>query len=279
MASYFGLIAASIVGGHFLVSQPATPASIFVGALLVVFIGTRLRGLNNIVHECSHATFTRKRKENEFIGSLCASAVLGCFKDYRAEHLTHHKHLGDYERDLDLQNIKDLRLHDPLTRETVMRHITNPLLGRHLPYYLNFNLSRADGLGFQLMKMSILLGVVVFTAVLPLTSLIFVILPYSLVYSTLNYWADCMDHAGLIEGDDDLESSRNILAPFPLRALFFPRYDCFHLVHHLFPQVPARHLETTHFVLVQDEIYQSKQNAVGGAAGPEPRPADAVAPS
>jgi len=86
--------------------------------------------------------------------------------------------------------------------------------------------------------------------------------PLFLVFPTLNYWADCLDHAGLTDNEDDLDASRNMLAPKMLRVLFFPRNDCFHLVHHLFPQVPARHLDKGHDLLAKDEVYSSRHNAV-----------------
>jgi hypothetical protein len=45
-------------------------------------------------------------------------------------------------------------------------------------------------------------------------------------------------------------------------VILFPRNDCFHLVHHLFPQVPARHLESVHTELSSDPVYQSQELAV-----------------
>jgi fatty acid desaturase len=61
---------------------------------------------------------------------------------------------------------------------------------------------------------------------------------------------------------DELEASRNVLAPAPIRWLFFPRNDCYHLVHHLFPQVPARHLDVAHAELSKDPAYNSQPAAV-----------------
>jgi fatty acid desaturase len=67
--------------------------------------------------------------------------------------------------------------------------------------------------------------------------------------------AHCVDHAGLIAESDDLYASRNLILPQPLRALLFPRNDCFHLVHHLFPSVPTRHLPACHRRLMSDPAY------------------------
>ena len=252
----------AVVVGHYLLKGDATFLSVLGIAVLMLFVATRMRGLNNIVHECSHATFTVDRADNVRIGKVCASLLFNSFTAYRDEHLTHHKHIGDYEHDLDLQGIKNLGLHDPLTPKVVLRHITTPLMLRHLRYYLSLNLSRKDGFGFQALQYALIGVVSIVTALAPMTGIFMLIVPFVLIYSSLMYWADCMDHAGLVPTADDLEGSRNTLAPHVIRWLFFPRNDCFHLVHHLFPHIPARHLETSHQKLLDDELYASRENAV-----------------
>ena len=261
-ASYVVQLIIAITAGSILVTLPVSVLTVVIGALLMLIIGTRLRGLNNIIHECSHYTFSSHREDNATIGKLCASILFSSFSDYRDEHLSHHAHLGDYEHDLDLQSIEALGLHDPLSPRVVLRHLTVPLLGRHLPYYLGLNFSQRDGHIFSALKASILMAAAAYTLAFPMAGLLFVVVPFALVYSALNYWADCMDHAGLIEDGDDLETSRNILATGVVRWMFFPRNDCFHLVHHLFPQIPARHLAESHELLSMDPLYRSRPNAV-----------------
>jgi len=120
----------------------------------------------------------------------------------------------------------------------------------------------ADGNVFSALKTLLIASVIVYTMAFPLAGLLFIVAPFALVYSALNYWADCMDHAGLITAGDDLETSRNVLAPGIVRWVFFPRNDCYHLVHHLFPQIPARHLAGSHDLLSNDPTYRSRPNAV-----------------
>ncbi|NNE80628.1 MAG: hypothetical protein HKN18_10190 [Silicimonas sp.] len=252
----------AIALGHYVLQGEVTFLGGLAVAVLMLFVATRLRGLNNIIHECSHATFSENRADNTTIGRICASLLFNSFDSYRHEHLSHHAHLGDYEQDLDLQGIEDLGLHDPLSPSVVARHLTTPLLLRHLPYYLSLNLSSRDGRFFQIFQFVLVAFVTFVTAVAPLTGLLMMIVPFVFIFTTLNYWADCMDHAGLVPTDDELDGSRNILAPRAVRWLFFPRNDCFHLVHHLFPHVPARHLETSHTALLDDELYLSRANAV-----------------
>lgn len=278
MLAYVFQIVLAIAVGHYLVGLGLSPLTVLGSFFLMLFIATRLRGLNNIVHECSHASFSAHRPDNAVIGKICASIGMNCFADYRDEHLSHHAHLGDYERDMDLHGIKDLKLHEPLSRKVVLRHLTNPFLGRHLPYYLGINWSTRDGRAFVALRAGLLVAAALFTLALPATGILFVIVPFVFFYSTLNYWADCLDHAGLVAAEDDLDASRNIIAPHVVRWLFFPRNDCFHLVHHLFPNVPARHLERTHEALTADVSYRSRPNAVPQRgqrpAAPEAIPAE-----
>ncbi|MEM7720062.1 MAG: fatty acid desaturase [Pseudomonadota bacterium] len=262
LVGYLFQIIAAISIGAVLLSYPINSWSLAGLFGLMLFIGTRLRGLNNIIHECSHATFSSVRKDNAMIGKICAALLFNSFSAYRDEHLSHHAHLGDYDHDLDLQGIEDLKLHEPLSAKVVLRHVCTPLIGRHLPYYLCMNMSVQDGAAFQGLKYGVLLGALMFTLVFPATGLALVIAPFVFVYSALNYWADCLDHAGIVATGDDLTASRNILAPGVIRWLFFPRNDCFHLVHHLFPHIPARHLNASHQVLTRDANYAAQPNAV-----------------
>lgn len=264
LASYLFQIIAAAALGAVLLSYPLTGWTASGIGILMLFIGTRMRGLNNIIHECSHATFSSERADNALIGKICAALLFNSFSAYRDEHLSHHAHLGDYEHDLDLQGIEGLKLHEDLSPRVILRHLMTPLIGRHLPYYLGLNMSDQDGTAFQIMKYAVLGVSLLFTAFFPLTGLLFVILPFVFIYSALNYWADCLDHAGIVATGDDLTASRNILAPGVLRWLFFPRNDCYHLVHHLFPHIPARHLGTSHEFLTKDAIYAAQPNAVRG---------------
>lgn len=262
VCAYFGLILASIWFGHYLLSLPASAWTVVMMVATAVFIGTRLRGINNIVHECCHSTFSEDRQDNVLIGRVCASTLMKTFRKYRDDHLSHHANNGDYESDAEFAVIQKFRLHDPLNWRTITRHIITPVLGRHLRAYTGINLSADDGRFFVFFKLALLALIVAFTVFAPLTSLTFVIVPLFYIYPTLNFWTDCLDHAGLVGANDEIESSRNVLAPSLVRLLFFPRNDSYHLVHHLFPQIPARHLDFAHRELCKDPNYRSQHTAV-----------------
>ncbi len=269
VASYLFQLIGAIGFGYWLLQSPVSLPTGLGLVVLMFFIGTRLRGFNNILHECTHFAFSRRREDNVVFGSICASLILGCFRDYRDEHLTHHAHLGDYDRDLDLKRIRDFRLEDPLTPKTVLRHALTPLFCLHFPHYFKVDLSGRDGKPYRALKIGLIVAAIVFLALDPLAALLLVWVPFVWVYSTINYWMDCVDHAGLVDGGDELDTSRNLSVLKLLRVVFFPRNDCFHLIHHLFPQVPTHHLDACHARLLTHPDYlartegSSAQTAIG----------------
>lgn len=255
-SAYLGLILASIWFGSYLMSKPVTTLSVVLMLTTSIFIGTRLRGINNIVHECCHSTFADNRQTNILIGRVCAALLMKTFRKYRNDHLSHHTNNGDYENDAEFAVIQKFGLHEPLNPRTVLRHIATPLMGRHLTAYVSINLSGGDGRSFVFFKILLLALILAFSVFDPLASFFFIIVPLFYIYPTLNFWTDCLDHAGLVGARDELQASRNVLAPTLVRLLFFPRNDSYHLVHHLFPQVPARHLHHVHGELSKDASYQ-----------------------
>lgn len=262
VAAYLGLIFAAILLGTYLLTLALSVWTVAAMAATALFIGTRLRGINNIVHECSHATFAEERSDNVAIGRFCTAILMKCFRKYRDDHLSHHAHNGDYEHDAEFGLIEKFGLHDPISPRTVLRHVIVPLTGRHLPLYTGITLSAEDGRAYQVLKLLLLAAMAVFLLLNPLAALVFVILPLFYIYPTLNFWTDCLDHAGLVGAKDEIEASRNVLAPTLVRLLFFPRNDSYHLVHHLFPQIPARHLHLAHQELSRDPSYSRLPAAV-----------------
>lgn len=262
VAAYVGFIVAAILAGSYLLTLPLSGWTVAAMFALSVFIGTRLRGINNIIHECSHATFATERADNVAIGRFCTAILMKSFRKYRDDHLSHHAHNGDYEHDAEFGLIEKFGLHDPITPRTILRHAIVPLTGRHLPLYTGINLSAEDGRGYFGLKVALLGAMAIFLLLEPVAAVAFVILPLFYIYPTLNFWTDCLDHAGLVGAQDEIEASRNVLAPTLIRLVFFPRNDSYHLVHHLFPQIPARHLHLAHEELRKDPSYRRLPAAV-----------------
>jgi fatty acid desaturase len=264
-----------MVLGYWLLEQPLSILTGLSLAMVMFFIGTRFRGFNNIVHECSHFTFSEHRDDNVLFGKICSSLLLGCFRDYREEHMSHHAHCGDYERDLDLQGSRAFRLEEALTARALLRHILTPLFGLHFRRPPNVNLSARDGVRYRILKIALIAAAVGFLAVDPVAALVLVWVPFLWIYTAINYWTEVIDHAGLVGSEDDLEASRNFIVPKQLSLIIFPRNDCYHLVHHLFPQVPSAHFDECHRQLLTHPEYRARVEGSGarrsagmpGAAG------------
>jgi fatty acid desaturase len=61
---------------------------------IMIFIATRMRGLNNIIHECTHSSFTN----NKILGRIAAAIVFTSFESYRKEHISHHINQGTIKK-------------------------------------------------------------------------------------------------------------------------------------------------------------------------------------
>lgn len=276
LSSYIAQVVAAVGIGCWLIDAAMTGVETAAVTAAALFIATRLRGVNNIMHECSHFSFAESRQLNMLCGRICAAVLLNCFRDYREEHMSHHSHLGDYENDLDFQRLRSLRLEDPLTTGTLLRHALTALSGLHLSYYVSINLRAGDGEGFRILKLSAIASATAFLLVSPLEAVVLIWLPFLWLYPSINYLTDCIDHGGLVEAGDELEASRNLPVPLHARVLLFPRNDCYHLVHHLFPQVPVRHLGDCHTRLLSHPDYRARtevpvlgSRVTDRAAGPE----------
>jgi fatty acid desaturase len=228
----------------------------FLAILVAIFAGTRFRGINNILHECSHLTFSVQRTDNVFFGRVAAALLLKTFEAYKTEHMSHHVHLGDYEHDLDFNKLQKFKLEDELNPKTIARHVITPFLGLHITSYVSFDMSWKDGRVFGLFKLALLTAVTVYVLVDPVVALVTIVFPFVWVYSALNYWTDCIDHGGILEHGDELKQSRNVIVNPILRFFLFPRNDCYHLIHHLFPGVPVNHFDRVHAELLQDPHYR-----------------------
>jgi fatty acid desaturase len=169
--------------------------------------------------------------------------------------MTHHINLGSYALDLDLKNKKVINIEAKLTKGATLRHILTPILGSHFRRSMGINVSLIDKFPIFILKLILVTGALLFTLFVSIAALLFLVLPYIWIYTAINDWTDCIDHGGLLNAEDDLSKSRNLVLPLWIRVIIFPRNDCFHLVHHLFPAVLMRYLEYCNLTLVGNHEY------------------------
>ena len=253
------------------ISVPAYLAAAF-------FIGTRFRALSNLMHECSHYALTTDREWNNRLGRLLAIPLLTAFDRFRSTHFSHHQHTGDSALDLDFLGYESFRFDEPLTRSAIMRHLRVTLTLRHVPSFIGKTFFvRSEPHLYNVLRLAYAGGILTVliacgpSSVAGLVVIGYLIVPYAVTFQIVNYWTDVIDHAGLFDHVDELHQTRNAVIRNPvLRAIVFPRQDCFHLVHHLFPQVPVAHLPSFHATLMAVPSYAALDHSLAGRLLSEP---------
>ncbi len=230
--------------------------------LAVIWIGTRMRALGNMMHECSHGIFADTSKGNARLGHLLAALDLASFSDYSHQHATHHAHLGDPERDLDFRSRFFLLSRNQSTYSMLLILLMSVFL---VPLWLIMFRpvlwARCAPLWSNCLRLALLIGVAI-AAFYPETqfiTLLYVIVPYLTTYQWMRIFSDACDHLFLTQAIDPFERSRNHLFKNQfLNFLFFPRHDAYHLLHHLFPALPTHLYPSAHAKLLQHPWYHSR---------------------
>lgn len=229
--------------------------------LVWFFIGTRFRALGNVMHECAHRTFVPSARWNLRVGHLVSFIDFSDFTEYTDEHFTHHRHLGDPEADRDYKMRRALfeRL-GPLG----MHHIYHAVGLRHLrcflrPILFTRNDSRATAVSRATFNVAL---VVLAQLVIGWPGLLlYYAVPYLTTYQMLRFFSDAVDHAGIITEPDEFHRSRNHIHRWSwVNWLIFPGSDQYHLVHHLFPQIPCGQLARVHQILLASAEYAAREH-------------------
>jgi len=257
------LHASIIAGGHLtafcltvLLAEAAMSMSMLLGIstllLVIVFIGTRFRAVNNMSHECVHGTYAKRRPVNEFFGHIFAIVELSSFLTVRREHFTHHRHLGTFERDMDFRHLERFGFDAPMSAGAWRHHMKNALLFKHLGAYFFLVMFDRTEPPWAIYLSSLIACFFVW----PVGVTLYVILPFMTSYQIHKYLTDFLDHGGLLSNQDALHKTRNFIVQTSLlRCCFFPRTDCYHLVHHLFPSLSTECLSDAHRRLMDDPAY------------------------
>lgn len=255
-ASSFAILMA--ISYFVILTSPAVGWALY--PIFLYFLGTRYRALVNVIHECVHNSFTEKKENNLFFGELLSIICFMKFARYKANHVTHHIYTGDAEKDLGFSNIGFYELDIPLARPVVKRHFYRLLTVQMFKDYLGYVIyDSAAPMGWRIARVVWLTGVAaacIYSG--PAGVITFLILAYLLAarliaLPVIGYVSDILDHGGMLGHDMDLDKSRNYVVKNRLIAeAFFPRNDCYHLIHHLFPTVPAKWMPTAHALLLKD---------------------------
>lgn len=240
-----------------------------VYGLAVLVIGSRQRGLMNLVHEGSHRKLFRNRKMNDWVGRLFAAfPLLASLEAYVCSHCLHHGFLWDPKKDPKTVRYGQLGLIQVPARigEFVGRHLVRPAFLTHVPFNIRGTVSwegepkseRLARLGFW----AIVLPVIVVSGLWP-DVLLYWAVPYVTTFQVIRYYGEMAEHAGL-KADNPWMATRNWNGSVLSRWLLAPHYDdTYHLVHHLFPAIPHYRLGKAHRLLMRVPEYAAGHHCDG----------------
>lgn len=236
--------------------------------VVVFFIGSRMRALGNIVHECAHNAFVPLKSSNAIIGKILCQMEFSCFETYRKDHFSHHRYLGNHEKDPDFKTYLEIKSSIPgfllnTDRGEVRWYI---FYAACLP--LNWFKMLRKAVYIQrselIFHLIYLLFLIIFSVVVGYQFFFcFFVVPFLSSYQALKIFSDMMDHDVVYFFPDmRYKSCNHAFSVSILNWVFFPRNDAYHLVHHLFPKEPTTVFPQLHQKLLKDDDIYSKQKHV-----------------
>jgi fatty acid desaturase len=189
-------------------------------------------------------------------------------KFYKDHHWTHHRYTGIYGKDLEFSSIHNYNLHAPLGKQVLKAHLKRLLLLKHLGHYITSTVyDPSDKIQWKLFRIIYVLLIfctMLVSLYMPYYSILYaliigVFLPLFIVWPSITYVMDILDHGGLIGKEFNLIPARNYTVNSRLlEALIFPRKDTYHLIHHIFPGLATDLLPQCHKELLATEPMYAK---------------------
>jgi fatty acid desaturase len=265
-----------------------TFSSIFYPLSLVV-IGSRQRALATILHESSHRTLCRNYYLNKALGLIAGWSIAQSYYRYRRSHvLEHHPFLGDERRDPDTLNYLNRRLFERSHNSFIQKqfllvfspcaifinvtHLINDRLICYNYSALKFH-QKIEYCAFILFIILILMGVVL--TGYQSSFIWFWVIPYIVTFQAINWIIELAEHFPLTRiFENDLNTTRNRMGGKIENFFTGIHGENWHLVHHLYPDVPFWLLSKAHNVMMRDLHYEQANANSGGlfVKGPNGQP-------
>jgi fatty acid desaturase len=220
----------------------------FYGFLLSVLAATRFRALGNLMHECVHGTLFRSKGSNRVCGFFISLLLWCSYKDYAQAHISHHRFLGDPNKDQDMMRMPPHWWKTPNPKELCnlvirLRFLRIWIMNNEWQPFYKYESAYEKAIRA--------LFVIAFLAFLGFSSAfyhvpIFTLFTFLVPYQIHKYICDLYDHGGLMQLSASRNKSRNHPIKSPdflgswaidhsLNALFLPRNDGLHQAHHIKP--------------------------------------------
>jgi len=232
-------------------SQMSAIGSKALYTLSIFIIASRMRAMENLVHEASHNNLFPSALLHRRFQFLYAFPVFRVLEDYRRSHMIHHKHLGDPQKDPDAVRLHDLGL-DHLPERPVWYLLGVPATGYLTYEYLATTFCEFWGSPTSRLSKSMFWVVVLFAVWWTATFQQFAyyyLVPFLAVLPVMRYWAEAAEHLGLdLRGE--FGSSRTNIG-FLHMWFMNPHNDGYHAAHHLCSQIPFHLLPEAHHHLMK----------------------------
>ncbi|MGN8200440.1 fatty acid desaturase [Salinisphaera sp. RV14] len=249
-----------------------------------LLIGTRQRGLANLLHAASHNTLAKSKRLNFILGTVFSGYLIGqLFVKYSHSHVVnHHGSLGDEAKDPDYLQTIALGFYNQRTRTAFFRkYVYRSLFGLNIPVYIRYVAKdrffgavpaqynnrivscKTDTLLF------LLTWAFVIAALASLDHLrwlvVFWLVPLFSSAMIVGWFIELAEHFPLVRSKSrPLYMSRNRHGNLFERFLCGVHYDHYHLEHHLNPRVPMWQLHRSNEIRLQDPEYRDWDSRWGG---------------
>lgn len=253
----YGIIAGSIAISVYL-------QNVLVYILAVCVIGSRMRALENLVHEAVHDLLFENLRLNDFVGLIfCACPIGSSLYACKRTHYAHHAYLGDPKLDPELRRLCNLGLSaQPCSRwQLFKRFLAMICIVDTLVFFANTCKSHIHRTGAPRRESQlrwlfyVIMGGTIVGLDIGMYFLLYWVVPFFTSFQIIRFFAEISEHYGLYqESADVLKTRNNLIHPF-FRFFFYPHSACFHLTHHIFPEVPHYNLWICHRILMGWEAY------------------------
>jgi fatty acid desaturase len=229
----------------------------------LVLIARQLRGIELMVHDASHWAWDRENKlRNDIVSDwLVAYPTMGTTHAYRRGHFIHHGTFAG-EQDPCKRRFKEMGLGhvDLSTKWKIARAVLRWLPSYNMTYYTEIGSKSRKTLVRWILWHAVVLLAPLALMFGPVAAVIFWLLfwivPMLVTLPILRSIAEAEEH-DYEHGDTEFEATYTNDG-LVHHLLWHPWNDGFHQIHHLFPNISARHHHTVHDLLMKhDPIYRA----------------------
>jgi fatty acid desaturase len=258
------LLIAAVASWSMFRASGLTVWSVAVYVLAALVIGSRQKGLENLMHEGTHLNLSPDPVKNDriafwLVGMWMTPGWTPALE--RPGHIgAHHENFGIRGRDFEFFDYQALGL-GRLPSESLMagaRLLAHTFL--RTTWWRIHGVVHSFGRRGWVLLCSVAIVIGATGLLLPLVLYWFV--PYLFVYMPMRFLSEVSEHMALGHGSE-FRTTRNKLGWFQ-KYVMHPHGDGYHLVHHLYPRIPHHNLARAHRLLLADPVYRLEGNHCRG---------------